>query len=153
MGILAPPTLLQKYFGYSKLRDLLGRKKKALVVDDESYFREVLALLLKQHGYECEEVGNAFAAMSWFENNHADLVTTDIHQGWCMEEEGKWIPRPTGIELVEYLSKKPGEKPSTMIVVSGNMYYSPTYSERARKAGAKGLLSKPFDKKAFIPLL
>lgn len=132
---------------------MFPRKKKALVVDDEPDVRKVLALLLKQHGYECEEVGNAFAAMSWFENHHADLVTTDIHQGWCMEEEGQRIPRPTGIELLEYLAKRSGQKPSTMIVVSGNMYYSPTYSERARKTGAKGLLSKPFHKEEFLALI
>jgi CheY-like chemotaxis protein len=112
-----------------------------------------LRFFLKQQGYECEEARDAFAAIRWLEHNHADLVTTDIHQGWCMEEKGKRIPRPTGIELLEYLAELPGQKPPTMIVVSGNMYYSPTYSERARKAGAKGLLSKPFDKKEFLDLV
>jgi len=48
---------------------------------------------------------------------------------------------------------KSGEKPSTLIVVSGNMYYSPTYSERARKAGAKGLFSKPFKKEELLALI
>jgi CheY-like chemotaxis protein len=122
-------------------------------VDDEADMRKVLMLLLKRQGYECEEVGNAFAAMHWFENNHADLVITDIHQGSCMQDKGKWIHQPTGIELLEYLSNKSGEKPSIMIVVSGNMYYNPTYSERARKAGAKGLLSKPFDKNELLTLI
>ena len=108
---------------------------------------------LTRHAYECEEVRNALAAMSWFEHNHADLVTTDIYQGWCMEEMGEWIPRPMGIELLEYLPKRSEQKPSTMIVVSGNMDYSPAYAERARKAGAKGLFSKPFEKKEFLVLL
>lgn len=153
MGILALPTFLQKYAGFSKLRGLLHRKKKALVVDDDPVMRKLLVFFLKRHGYECEEIENAFAATSWFENNHADLVTTDIHQGWYMEEKGKQIPRPTGIELLEYLAKQSNQKPSTMIVVSGNMYYSLTYSERAKKAGAKGLLLKPLAEKEFIALV
>jgi two-component system response regulator PilR (NtrC family) len=155
MGIraLPLPAFLQQYSRLSNLRSLWSRKKKALVVDDEPDARKVLVLHLTRHGYECEEVGNAFAAMSWFEHNHADLVTTDIHQGWCMEDEGKWMPRPTGIELVEYLAKRSGPKPPIMIVVSGNMDYSPTYSERARKAGAKGVFSKPLDKKEFLALI
>ena len=132
---------------------MFTHKKKALVVDDEPDGRKVLVLLLKRQGYECEEAKNAFEAMSWFEHNHADLITTDIHQGWCMEEDGKWIPRPTGIELLEYLSKKSAEKPPIMIVVSGNLTYSPTYSERARKAGAKGLFSKPFKAEELLVLI
>ena len=138
--------------GISTLRSLLHRKKKALVVDDDPATRKLLVYFLNRHGYECEESENAFAAMGWFEKNHADLVTTDIHQGWVMKEKGGRIPRPTGLELLEYLAKRPRDKPS-MIVVSGNMTYSPTYAERARKAGAKGMLLKPLDKNEFIALV
>lgn len=153
MGTFTSPDFLQNSSGHFKHKDSLSHKKKALVVDDEPECRKILINFLKQQGYECEEVGNAFEAMSWFEHSHANLVTTDIHQGWCMEEEGERIPRPTGIELVEYLAKRSGPKPSTIIIVSGNMHYRPAYSERARKAGAKGLLEKPLDKNGFLALL
>lgn len=153
MRIFKSPGYLQSYPGLFNHRDSLIHEKKALVVDDDRECRKTLLYFLKRQGYECEEVGNAFEAMSWFEHNHANLVTTDIHQGWCMEEEGERIPRPTGIELVEYLAQRSGSKPSTIIVVSGNMHYSPSYAERARKAGAKGLLVKPLDKNEFLALL
>jgi YesN/AraC family two-component response regulator len=69
-----------------------------------------------------------------------------------MEEKGERIPRPTGLELLEYLAKRPGDKPS-MIVVSGNLTYSPTYAERAKKAGAKGTFLKPLQQQEIEELM
>ena len=127
--------------------------KRALIVDDCSMTRHLMREVVEKEGFECEEAANAFEAAKWFEDHEADLVTTDIHQGWRMEENGEWIPRPTGLELVEALANRKNRKPPIMIVASGSIYFDPTYSERARKAGAKGLFCKPWDRKEFLTVI
>ena len=57
-------------------RSLAG--KKALVVDDESTVREVVAAYLKREGLDVSEAGDGATALELIGHDHPDLIVLDI---------------------------------------------------------------------------
>ena len=115
---------------------------RILLVDDEETNRKFLHLTLERYGYKCAEVENSSAAIQWLKENEADLMITDIFQGWFRWENGWRIPIPTGLEYLEKLAASPLILPPT-IILSGALHSHPAYGARALKAGAVAILDKP----------
>ena len=104
-------------------------KYNILVIDDELYIRELYSELLTYHGYKVTTAGDGVAALSIMRTTGFDLIICDIAmpgmRGFdvCLEA-GKIIP---GVKI---------------IMVSA--YDSADNVEKAKKAGAQVLISKPF---------
>ena len=111
-------------------------------MDDEETNRNFLHLTLERYGYKCAEVENSPVAIQWLKENEADLMITDIFQGWVRWENGWRIPIPTGLEYLEKLAASPLILPPT-IILSGALHSHPAYGARALKAGAVAILDKP----------
>ncbi len=101
---------------------------KILIIDDEDLFREDLALLLSQEGYECRTASNGNEGLSIFENFSPDVIFCDIV-----------MPGITGIETLDKIMSTNPESRVVMITAYGTLE---TAIEAFRK-GASDYIMKP----------
>lgn len=106
--------------------------KKILVVDDSATVRQQVGLALTQAGFEIVEAVDGMDGVDKI-NQVADisLVICDVN-----------MPRMNGLEMLEkvHADKKHLTVPVVMLTTEGQ----PELVERAKKAGAKGWIVKPF---------
>ena len=106
--------------------------KKVLVVDDSQTVRQQVSIALSQAGYEVLEAGDGVEGFDKISGDaEIKLVVCDVN-----------MPRMNGLEMVE---KVRGESqfdklPIVMLTTEG----APQLIARAKKAGAKGWIVKPF---------
>jgi two-component system response regulator AtoC len=103
--------------------------RSVLVVDDEEPLRQLLAVILRDRGYQPRTVASAEEALKELSARDYDLVITDVR-----------MPRMDGIALTRAIQERqPG---ATVIVMSA--YGSHDAALEAMKAGAYDFLAKPF---------
>jgi two-component system chemotaxis response regulator CheY len=106
--------------------------KKIIVIDDSQPIREQVATTLRRAGFEIlEAVDGVDGAEVIQRTPDAALAICDVN-----------MPKKNGLELLEGLtaSGRTIALPVLMLTTEGQ----PQLIERARKAGAKGWLVKPF---------
>lgn len=64
-------------------------KKTILVIEDEKLSRRLISGTLRNHGFECLTAENGQHALNILENNHCDLILTDLR-----------MPIMNGIEFI-----------------------------------------------------
>jgi DNA-binding NtrC family response regulator len=101
------------------------RRKRVLVVDDDSGFRELIASILCQAGYQVDGAADGSEAMSFVAKSQIDLLITDIV-----------MPNREGIETIQYFSKLVPKVP--VVAVSGNG----RYLRSAKALGAVATMEK-----------
>jgi two-component system chemotaxis response regulator CheY len=110
---------------------------RALIIDDSSTMRMMLAHLLAGHGYQTQEASDGADAMQKLLDSPApDLVTLD----WNM-------PVMNGEETLKAIRQNPDYKNSRILIIS-----SETEQDRVSQALAGGsdeYLMKPFSPEAF----
>jgi two-component system, NtrC family, response regulator AtoC len=103
--------------------------RSVLVVDDEEPLRQLLAVILRDRGYQPRCVASAEDALKELAARDYDLVLTDVR-----------MPRMDGIALTRAIQERqPG---ATVVVMSA--YGSHEAAIEAMKAGAYDFLPKPF---------
>ena len=108
--------------------------KSALVVDDSSYMRTILKMILVD--YDCTEIyeaDNGETAVAAYKAHSPDIVFMDI----LME-------KMYGIEALRQIIEY--DKDAKVIMVSSIIGQDPI-AEEAKALGALGFLSKPVDEK------
>ena len=106
--------------------------KRVLVVDDSATVRQQVGMTLQSAGYEIvEAVDGADGLSKLADNGDISMVICDIN-----------MPRMTGLEMIEQIaqSKTIRKVPVVMLTTEGQ----PALIQRARQAGAKGWIVKPF---------
>ena len=106
--------------------------KKIIVIDDSQTIREQVATTLRRAGFEILEAVDGVDGTEVIERTpDAALAICDVN-----------MPKKNGLELLEGLrsSGRTPILPVLMLTTEGQ----PLLIERARKAGAKGWLVKPF---------
>ena len=105
--------------------------KKIIVIDDSQTIREQVATTLRRAGFEILEAVDGVDGAEVIERTpDAALAICDVN-----------MPKKNGLELLEGLSSgRTSALPVLMLTTEGQ----PQLIERARKAGAKGWLVKPF---------
>jgi two-component system chemotaxis response regulator CheY len=106
--------------------------KKVIVVDDSLTIRQQVGTALTQAGFEVvEAVDGQDGAEVIGRTADAALVICDIN-----------MPRMNGLEMLEQIKKdaRHSALPVLMLTTEGQ----PQLIERAKKAGAKGWIVKPF---------
>ncbi len=106
-----------------------------LVVDDDSISRKILCDILQEEGHDVVEVGDGAEALAAIQKQQPlELVITDI-----------FMPNMQGLELISRLMK---EVPGTpmIAITSGASLSAKECLDRARRAGARKTLTKPFDR-------
>jgi len=106
--------------------------KKVLVVDDSSTVRQQVGLVLTQAGFQVVEAVDGLDGVNKIGSTpDLSLVICDVN-----------MPQMNGIELVEKVMQdgKNAGLPILMLTTEGQA----SLIERAKKAGAKGWMVKPF---------
>ena len=101
-----------------------------LVVDDNESVREVLTIMLSRRGYRCESATNGIEAVEKVRQSDFDAVVTDLQ-----------MPEMDGIGLTRELHQHFSDLP--VMIMTGQS--DDSLVESAMSAGARGLLSKPFE--------
>jgi DNA-binding NtrC family response regulator len=104
--------------------------KRILVIDDEEMILDAIKIIFEDMGYSVHITSDPVAGTEEAIANSYDLVLTDIR-----------MPVRNGAEIVEAIMQK---KPGTRVLVI-TAYPNDPLAERAIKAGAVGLLRKPFE--------
>ncbi|MEO6774314.1 MAG: response regulator [Kofleriaceae bacterium] len=104
--------------------------KKVLIVDDSQTVRHQIALALRPSGYEIVEAVDGVDAREKVDDSIA-IVLCDVN-----------MPRMNGLEFLEAIKRdeRNASLPVVMLTTEGN----PGMIDRAKKAGAKGWIVKPF---------
>ncbi len=105
-------------------------KTKILVVDDELFFRQLLADLLEQEGYAVEVYGSGAEALERIRKGGIDLVLTDMV-----------MPEISGLEILR--AARSIENPPEVILVTGHATLESAIE--TLKSGARDYLVKPFN--------
>ena len=106
--------------------------KRILVVDDSLAIRQQVGGALRQAGYAVTEAEDGAQGLEELtKGDRFSLVICDVN-----------MPRMNGLEMLEALKRDPvhGSLPVVMLTTEGQ----PALIDRAKKAGAKGWIVKPF---------
>lgn len=108
--------------------------EKILIVEDDKFFREMYADLLKQDGYDVDMADSGEEALTLLKNNNYSLVITDLVMG--------------GISGLELLTRIKQSDPTVdVIIITGNANIDSAIY--ALKNGARDYLVKPFNHDEF----
>lgn len=110
--------------------DSIQGMKKILVIDDSPTVRQQVGLALVQAGYQVVEAVDGLDGLGKVDASIAMLIC-DVN-----------MPRMNGLDMLEKLRTDQRWKalPAVMLTTEGQ----PALIERAKKAGAKGWIVKPF---------
>ncbi|MET0390535.1 MAG: response regulator [Polyangiales bacterium] len=105
--------------------------KKILVVDDSATVRQQVGMALGQGGYQVVEAADGVDGLSQLEKGGVSMVICDVN-----------MPRMSGLDMLDAMKRDPklASIPIVMLTTEGQ----PALMERAKKAGAKGWIVKPF---------
>jgi nitrogen regulation protein NR(I) len=109
---------------------MLPERKQILVVDDEPNLRRVLSAQLERDGYDVHTAEDGEQALRMLQENHIDLVITDLR-----------MPKLDGMELLRRAVELDDELPVVMITAHGTV----DNAVEALKTGAFDYITKPFD--------
>jgi two-component system chemotaxis response regulator CheY len=107
--------------------------KKVVVVDDSRTVRQQLATVLTQAGYEVIEAADGVEGAETIDaTNDVAMVICDVN-----------MPRMNGIDMLSLLKKNP--KHANLVVLMLTTEGQPGPIAKAKQAGAKGWIVKPFE--------
>ncbi len=112
------------------MNESLINSKSILIVDDETDLRDILAGEFIHIGAHVFQAGNIMSARNILENNHIDLVLSDIR-----------MPGGTGIDLLNIIRSKNVFSPPVILITG----FADITLEDAFDKGAEALVSKPFN--------
>jgi CheY-like chemotaxis protein len=104
---------------------------KILIADDNSNVQKTVALVFQERGVQVVSVGNGEAAVRRIPDLDPDLVLADI-----------FMPVRNGYEVCEFVKKDKRFSHIPVILLVGA--FDPLDEKEARRAGADGILKKPF---------
>ena len=111
--------------------------KKVLIADDEIHIIHVVAIKLRNNGYEVIAANNGAEAYELACSEHPDIVVTDYQ-----------MPFVTGIELIEKLRKNEATMHIPTILLTARSFA--ITQEMRDSLGVQECLSKPFSPKELL---
>lgn len=105
--------------------------KRVLVVDDEIHIVQVVAIKLRNNGFEVLTAENGAQALEIACEQNPDLVITDYQ-----------MPLMTGVEFIENLRKHPGASDIGVIMLTARGFAID--DEKKKALNISMCLSKPF---------
>jgi len=108
---------------------------RVLVLDDQEYLREIIAVILGDAGYPAVPVANTTEAVQRLEETRPDLLVLDMS-----------LPGITGLEFLDELRRDPRWAALPVLMVSGDPGALATVQGRPNV----GTLPKPFDVNVLI---
>ena len=117
---------------------MINGKPLILAVDDEENIRNLITYTFEEHNLEVMTAENGKAAITILENNHIDVIITDL-----------LMPTMTGLALIREMKKRKSAIPIIIITAYGN-------TEMVKEIIAEGvfrLIEKPLDFDILVPIV
>ena len=111
--------------------------KRALVVDDEIHIVQVVAIKLRNNGFDVTTAENGAIALEYAKEIKPDIIVTDFQ-----------MPVMTGLELVENLRKDPETADIPVIMLTARGFAIEDDKRQELKVSA--CLSKPFSPRELL---
>jgi len=111
--------------------------RKVLVVDDEIHIVHVVAIKLRNNGFEVIAADNGAEGLKLALAEKPDIIVTDYQ-----------MPVMTGIELVEQLRRNEDTKDTPVIMLTARSFAIPQQQQDDLRIS--GCLSKPFSPKELL---
>jgi CheY-like chemotaxis protein len=111
--------------------------KKILIADDEIHIIHVVAIKLRNNGYEVVAAGNGAEAYELACREKPDIIVTDYQ-----------MPLMTGIELIEKLRANEPTKDIPVILLTARSFAISQEQQQSLRVAA--CLSKPFSPKELL---
>jgi len=111
--------------------------KSILLADDSLTIQKVIELTFSDTDYELTTVSNGAEALAALEHQRPDLVMADVV-----------MPGKNGYEVCEAIKSSPALADIPVILLSGT--FEPFDRERAERARANAIVTKPFDSKNLL---
>ncbi len=111
--------------------------KRVLIVDDEIHIVHVVAIKLRNNGYEVISADNGAEAFDLALRDKPNIIVTDFQ-----------MPVMTGLELVEKLRQNEETKDIPVIMLTARSFAIP--QEQQESLQISGCLSKPFSPKELL---
>ncbi|MGH9440874.1 MAG: response regulator [Thermoanaerobaculia bacterium] len=111
--------------------------KSILLADDSLTIQKVIELTFSDTDYELITVGNGLEAIASIHRSRPDLVMADVV-----------MPGKNGYEVCETIKSTPALADIPVILLSGT--FEPFDRERAERARANAIVTKPFDSKNLL---
>jgi CheY-like chemotaxis protein len=108
-----------------------------VIVEDDHHAAESMRLLLENRGHRVQVCLDPETAVELIRARRPDVALLDI-----------MMPAIDGIEICRRLKTVPELAKLQMIMVTGKAY--DVDHERARRAGARGVMMKPLDPRTFV---
>ena len=115
-------------------------RKKVMVVDDEIHIVHVVAIKLRNNGYDVISAGNGAEAYDLACEVKPDIIVTDFQ-----------MPVMTGMELVEKL--RSNEETAAIPVVMLTARGFAVEEEKRHQLRIAGFLSKPFSPRELLTII
>ncbi len=112
-------------------------EKKVLVVDDEIHIIHVVAIKLRNNGFEVITAENGEEAYELVQKDRPDVIVTDFQ-----------MPIMTGLELVEKLRSSEDTKDIPVIMLTARGFA--VEDDQRDDLGISEFLSKPFSPKELL---
>lgn len=103
--------------------------KKVLVIDDDTFIRELYEEVLKDAGYEVETAQNGEEGLSKLQNGGYDGALLDV-----------MMPKLDGLGVLNALSQNPPATPNGPIVLLTNLAQDPVIKDALSKGAASYLI-------------
>jgi CheY-like chemotaxis protein len=111
--------------------NIVARRKKILIVEDNNDWRDLLAKFLNRFGYDAIEADSGREAIGKAFEMHPDLILMDIY-----------LPDITGDEITARLKANPATRDIPVVITTALL--ERTARNHALHAGAAEILEKPF---------
>lgn len=111
--------------------------KRVLIVDDEIHIVHVVAIKLRNNGYEVISADNGVEAFELACSEKPDIIVTDYQ-----------MPIMTGMELVEKLRQHEETKDTPIIMLTARSFA--ISKEQQEQLQISGCLSKPFSPRELL---
>lgn len=106
-------------------------QKKALVVDDEIHIVQVVAIKLRNNGYDVRTAENGAVALEYVKEDKPDIIVTDFQ-----------MPVMSGLELIENLRSDPETSDIPVIMLTARGFA--IEDDKKKQLNIADCLSKPF---------
>ncbi len=106
-------------------------QRKALVVDDEIHIVQVVAIKLRNNGFDVTTAENGVVALEHVKSEKPDIIVTDFQ-----------MPVMSGLELIENLRNDPETADIPVIILTARGFAID--EEKKEELNITACLSKPF---------
>ena len=106
--------------------------KTILAVDDSASMRQMIAVTLREAGYDVVEAADGAEALEYARKHRVDLVLADVN-----------MPNMDGIMLIAHLRTLPAYRLTPLLLLTTES--SQERKQQGKQAGATGWMLKPFN--------